>query len=124
MSNLEVSEDNRQRRSSVHVVIDPPEREEWRKRRSDIAEPRVRGALGALMQFQVTIGILFVTALNINGAVDWVVTTGICAGLPGNHKLSMILNWMELICVFLLTKTYERMATVNLLSNSLQFWWY
>merc|ERR1712136_214348 len=49
---------------------------------SEIAEPRVRGALGALMQFQVTIGILFVTALNINGAVDWVVITGICAGLP------------------------------------------
>jgi len=47
---------------------------------SDIAEPRVRGALGALMQFQVTIGILFVTALNINGAVSWVVITGICVG--------------------------------------------
>ena len=59
---------------------------------SEIAETRIRGALGALMQFQITVGILFVTALNINGAVDWVVITGICAGLPGNHKMSMILN--------------------------------
>ena len=59
---------------------------------SEIAETRIRGALGALMQFQITVGILFVTALNINGAVDWVVITGICVGLPGNNKLSMIFN--------------------------------
>merc|ERR1719322_1885522 len=56
---------------------------------SEIAEPRVRGALGALMQFQVTIGILFVTALNINQAVDWVVITGICVGPPVLMVLAM-----------------------------------
>ena len=43
MSNLEVVDVNGQRRSSVHVVIDPPEREEGRKRRrSAINEPRLR----------------------------------------------------------------------------------
>ena len=56
---------------------------------SEIAEPRIRGALGALMQFQVTIGILFVTALNINGAVDWVIITGICVGPPGKQSFSL-----------------------------------
>jgi len=57
---------------------------------SEIAEPRVRGALGSLMQFQITVGIMFVTGLNINGAVDWVVTTGICAGLPVLMVVAML----------------------------------
>ena len=50
---------------------------------SEIAEVRIRGALGALMQFQVTIGICFVNALSINNAVDWVIITGICIAFPG-----------------------------------------
>ena len=52
---------------------------------AEIAEPRIRGALGSLMQFQVTAGIVFVTALSINGAVDWVIITGICVGPPGKQ---------------------------------------
>ena len=55
---------------------------------SEIAEPRIRGALGSLMQFQVTAGLAFVTALNINGAVDWVIITGICVGPPGKNRFS------------------------------------
>ena len=55
---------------------------------SEIAEPRIRGALGSLMQFQVTAGLAFVTALNINGAVDWVIITGICVGPPGKYRFS------------------------------------
>ena len=50
---------------------------------SETAEVNIRGALGSLMQFQVTIGICFVNALSINNGVDWVVITEICIGFPG-----------------------------------------
>ena len=50
---------------------------------SEIAETRIRGALGALMQLQVTLGIVFVNALNIEQAVDWLTITGICIAFPG-----------------------------------------
>ena len=53
---------------------------------SEIAETRIRGSLGALMQFQVTIGIVFVNALNINQAVNWLIITGLCIAPAGNNN--------------------------------------
>ena len=59
---------------------------------SEIAEVRIRGALGALMQFQVCLGVSFVNAMSINKTINWVVITGICIAFPGNvlRKLFMI----------------------------------
>ena len=37
-----------------------------------------RGAMGAMMQFMLTIGILFVNALGIENAVDWSIITVLC----------------------------------------------
>ena len=51
---------------------------------SEIAEVRIRGALGTLMQFQVTVGLCLVNALSINETIDWVTITGICIAPPGN----------------------------------------
>ena len=51
---------------------------------SEIAEVRIRGALGTLMQFQVTVGLCLVNALSINEKIDWVIITGICIAPPGN----------------------------------------
>ena len=53
---------------------------------SEIAETRIRGSLGALMQFQVTIGIVFVNALNINQAVNWLIITGLCIAPAGKNN--------------------------------------
>ena len=51
---------------------------------SETAEVRIRGALGSLQQFQVTLGIAYVNALSINGAVNWMIITGTCVAFPGN----------------------------------------
>ena len=51
---------------------------------SEIAEPSIRGALASLMQLMATLGLLFVDALNINGAVHWNYISAICIGIPGN----------------------------------------
>ena len=50
---------------------------------SDIAEVRIRGALGGLMQFMLCVGLCFVNTLSINGAVGWVSITGMCITSPG-----------------------------------------
>ena len=52
---------------------------------SEIAEVRIRGTLGSLMQFQVTVGIFFVNVLSINNAVHWDIITGICIAFPGKY---------------------------------------
>ena len=57
---------------------------------SEIAETRIKGALGAMMQFQVTIGILFVSALNIENAVNWLIITGLCIAPPGNIQRARV----------------------------------
>ena len=51
---------------------------------SEIAEVGIRGALGSLQQFQVSLGVTYVNLLSINGAVNWVAITGTCVAFPGN----------------------------------------
>ena len=51
---------------------------------SEIAEPSIRGALASLMQLMISLGLLFVNALNINGTVHWNYISAICSGMPGN----------------------------------------
>ena len=60
---------------------------------SEIAEVRIRGALGTLMQLQVTLGICFVNALSINNAVNWVIITGICIAFPGKFIQEVIFDF-------------------------------
>ena len=50
---------------------------------SEIGETRIQGALGSMMQLQITIGIMFVSALNIEYAVNWLIITGLCIIPPG-----------------------------------------
>ena len=58
---------------------------------SEIAEVKIRGALGSLMQFQVTMGIFFVNVLSINNAIYWDIITGICIAFPGKYMPRSIL---------------------------------
>ena len=46
-----------------------------------------RGAMGAMMQFMLTIGILFVNALGIENAVDWSIITVLCIIPAGKYAL-------------------------------------
>ena len=50
---------------------------------TEIAENSMRGALSNLMQLMSTLGVLFVDALNIGEAVNWVVISAICIAIPG-----------------------------------------
>lgn len=50
---------------------------------SEIAETSMRGALASLMQLMATFGVLFVDALNIYDAVNWVHISAICIAIPG-----------------------------------------
>ena len=50
---------------------------------ADIAEARIRGSLGSLLQLNFTMGICFVNALSINDAVHWDIIAGICIVFPG-----------------------------------------
>ena len=50
---------------------------------SETAETKYRGALGSLMQFQVTFGLLVVYALGIEDAVNWEYITIMCLVVPG-----------------------------------------
>ena len=43
---------------------------------SEVAEVSLRGALASVQQLMATLGVLFVNALNINGAVDWSTISG------------------------------------------------
>merc|ERR1712223_88886 len=45
---------------------------------SEITETSIRGAMGTMMQFMLTVGILFVNALGIENAVDWSIITLLC----------------------------------------------
>ena len=50
---------------------------------SEIADVRVKSALGSLMQIQLTTGMCLVNALSINGFTDWMFISEVCAGIPG-----------------------------------------
>ena len=50
---------------------------------SEICETSIRGAMGSVMQFMLTVGILFVYALGIENAVDWGIITILCVIPPG-----------------------------------------
>ena len=52
---------------------------------SEITETSIRGAMGALMQFMLNIGILFVYALGIEDAVDWSIITVLCTIPAGKY---------------------------------------
>ncbi len=52
---------------------------------SEIAESSIRGALALLVQIMVSLGILYVDILNINGFADWVVISGIRIFVPSNY---------------------------------------
>ena len=53
---------------------------------SETAETKYRGALGSLMQFQVTFGLLVVYALGIEDAVNWEYITIMCLVVPGKDR--------------------------------------
>ena len=55
---------------------------------SETSESSISGATTSLTQLMVTLGVGFVAALNIKGAVHWVYITSICAVIPG--KLSYV----------------------------------
>ena len=52
---------------------------------SEVTETSIRGAMGSMMQFMLTIGLAFVNALGIENAVDWVIITGVCIIYPSNY---------------------------------------
>ena len=60
---------------------------------SETAETKYRGALGSLMQFQVTFGLLVVYALGIEDAVNWEYITIMCLVVPGKDRCT----WYGLI---------------------------
>jgi len=66
---------------------------------NEIAEPRIRGALGSLMQLMICLGILFIFAV---GTVDWQIVTGICMIFPAVLGVWMI--WMPRSPKFLVEK--------------------
>ena len=51
---------------------------------SEMAELEIRGALGSLQSFQITLGVTYVYALSINNTVNWMIITGTCMAFPGN----------------------------------------
>ena len=50
---------------------------------SEITEVSIRGAMGSVMQFMITVGLAFVYALGIENAVDWPIITALCIIAPG-----------------------------------------
>ena len=52
---------------------------------SEITETSIRGAMGAMMQFMLTIGISFIYAMGIENAVDWSIITVLCIIPAGKH---------------------------------------
>ena len=57
---------------------------------SEITETSIRGAMGTMMQFMLTVGILFVNALGIENAVDWSIITLLCIIPPGKQVLILL----------------------------------
>ena len=55
---------------------------------SEITETSIRGGMGAMMQFMLTIGISFVNALGVENAVDWSIITVLCIIPPGKYVYS------------------------------------
>ena len=53
---------------------------------SEIADVKIRAALGSLMQIQLTTGMCLVNALSIKGFVDWMFISEVCAAIPGKPK--------------------------------------
>ncbi len=47
---------------------------------SETSEPSLRGALGSLMQFMLTIGVLFNNG--VGALIEWDILTGICIVFP------------------------------------------
>ena len=60
---------------------------------SETAEVRIRGALGSLQQFQVSLGVVYINALSINNAVDWVSITGTCIAFPGDFSMNSFIGF-------------------------------
>jgi len=78
---------------------------------NEIAEPKIRGALGSLMQMMICLGILFVFSL---GQLDWQILTGVCMLFP--TLLFIWLYWMPRSPKFLIVK-----GDVAAARRSLQF---
>lgn len=58
---------------------------------SEITETSIKGAMGSVMQFMLTIGIALVYAMGIENALDWGVITIVCVIPPGkSFKISLI----------------------------------
>ncbi len=55
---------------------------------SETAEVSIRGALGNLMQFMLTIGILF--SNGVGALVSWEILTYISATFPGERRRSLL----------------------------------
>ena len=49
---------------------------------SETSETSISGATTSMTQLMVTLGVGFVAALNIKGAVHWVYITSICSIIP------------------------------------------
>lgn len=54
---------------------------------SETSEKCISGATSSMTQLMVTLGVGFVAALNINGAVHWVYITAACSVIPGTLML-------------------------------------
>ncbi len=50
---------------------------------SETSEPSIRGALGSLMQFMITVGVLFNNG--IGALIEWDVLTGLCLVFPSEY---------------------------------------
>ena len=73
---------------------------------SEIAEPSIRGALGSLMQFQLTLGVLFING--VGALIDWVTLTGICIVFPA--ILAGMMIFMPESPYYLITKNRKKDA--------------
>jgi MFS family permease len=77
---------------------------------SETAELSIRGSMGSVMQFMLTIGIAVINAMGIENAVDWVIITGICLVFPGILLLKNQFNVMQCMFMFI-TREYTQYST-------------
>jgi len=80
---------------------------------SETAETKYRGALGSLMQFQVTFGLLVVYALGIEDAVNWEYITIMCLVVPVLNVVAML--FMPESPVFYVSRSDDEAARNSLI---------
>ena len=67
---------------------------------SEITETSIRGAMGSVMQFMLTIGIAVVNAMGIENAVDWGIITILCV-IPPGKKSALLSEYVATFSAFI-----------------------